>query len=64
MLVAGLSSTSVAGLARRFTDGQWRVVETGIGEGHTAMLAVLPPAWAVALCEVVTLDLDTTGVEV
>ncbi|MGH3611452.1 MAG: IS1380 family transposase [Pseudonocardia sp.] len=62
--VAGLSSTTAAGLARRFTDGQWRAVETGIGDIHTAMLAVLPPARAAALCEAVTIDLDTTDVEV
>ena len=27
--VPGLSSTTAAGLARRFTEGQWRAVETG-----------------------------------
>jgi hypothetical protein len=62
--VAGLSSTTAAGLARRFTDGQWRAVETGIGEIHSAMLAALPPARAAALCDAVTIDLDTTDVEV
>jgi Transposase DDE domain group 1 len=62
--VSGLSSTTAAGLARRFTDGQWRAVETGIGDVHTAMLAVLPPERAAALCETVTIDLDTTDVEV
>ncbi|MGH3802303.1 MAG: hypothetical protein ACRDTD_19640, partial [Pseudonocardiaceae bacterium] len=62
--VAGLSSATAAGLARRFTDGQWRAVETGIGDVHTAMLAALPPRRAAALCGEVTIDLDTTGVEV
>jgi hypothetical protein len=62
--VAGLSSTTAAGLARRFTDGQWRAVETGIGDIHAAMLAALPAARAAALCEQVTIDLDTTDVEV
>jgi hypothetical protein len=62
--VPGLSSTTAAGLARRFTDGQWRAVETGIGDVHTAMLAALPPKRAAALCETVTIDLDTTDVEV
>ncbi|MGH3807515.1 MAG: transposase, partial [Pseudonocardiaceae bacterium] len=62
--VAGLSSTTAAGLARRFTEGQWRAVETGIGDVHTAMLAALPPERAVALCGEVTIDLDTTDVEV
>ena len=62
--VAGLSSTTAAGLARKFTDGQWHAVETGIGDIHTAMLAALPPARAAALCDQVTIDLDTTDVEV
>ena len=62
--VAGLSSTTAAGLARRFTDGQWHGVETGVGDIHAAMLAALPPARAAALCETVTIDLDTTDVEV
>ncbi len=62
--MAGLSSTTAAGLARKFTDGQWHAVETGIGDIHTAMLAALPPARAAALCDQVTIDLDTTDVEV
>ena len=53
-----------AGLARRFTDGQWQAVETGIGDIHATMLATLPAARAAALCETVTIDLDTTDVEV
>jgi hypothetical protein len=39
-------------------------VETGIGDIHTAMLAALGPARAAALCGQVTIDLDTTDVEV
>ncbi len=62
--VPGLSSTTAAGLARRFTDGQWRAVETGTGDIHTAVLAALPPHRAAALCQQVTIDLDTTDVEV
>jgi len=62
--VAGLSSTTAAGLARRLSAGQWHAVETGIGDIHTAMLAALPPARAAALCDQVTIDLDTTDVEV
>ena len=62
--VPGLSSTTAAGLARRLSDGQWQAVETGIGEVHAAMLAALPAARAAALCETVTIDLDTTDVEV
>ena len=62
--VAGLSSTTAAGLARRFTEGQWRAVETGIGGVHTAMLRLLAVKRAAALCDEVTIDLDTTDVEV
>ncbi len=62
--VPGLSSTTAAGLARRFTDGQWRSVETGIGDIHARVLAVLAPQRAAGLCESVTIDLDTTDVEV
>ena len=62
--VAGLSSTTAAGLARRFTEGQWQAVETGIGDIHTAMLAALARKRVAALCETVTIDLDTTDVEV
>jgi hypothetical protein len=62
--VPGLASTTAAGLARRFSDGQWRAVETAVGDVHAAMLALLPPQRAATLCEQVTIDLDTTDVEV
>ena len=62
--VSGLSSTTAAGLARRLSDGQWQAVETGVGDIHAAMLAALPPARVAALTETVTIDLDTTDVEV
>jgi len=62
--VPGLSSTTAAGLARRFTDGQWRAVETAVGDTHAKMLAALPAERAAQLCEAVTIDLDTTDVEV
>jgi hypothetical protein len=39
--VAGVSSTTAAGLARRFTEGQWLAVETGIGDICAGMLAAL-----------------------
>jgi hypothetical protein len=58
--VAGLGSTTAAGLAWRFSEGQWHAVETGIGDIHTAMLAALAPQRVAALCETVTIDLDTT----
>ena len=62
--VPGLASTTAAGLARKFTDAQWHAVETGLGDVAAAALAVLPPDRAAALCEDVTIDLDTTDVEV
>jgi hypothetical protein len=62
--VPGLASTTAAGLARRFSDGQWRAVETGIGDVAAAALGLLPAARAAALCHTVTIDLDTTDVEV
>jgi DDE family transposase len=62
--VAGVSSTTAAGLARRFTEGQWLAVETGIGDICAGMLAALPAERAAVLCEQVTIDLDTTDVEV
>jgi hypothetical protein len=65
--VPGLCSTTAAGLARRFTDGQWRAVETGLGNIAAAALDILTavaPQRAVLLSETVTIDLDTTDVEV
>jgi hypothetical protein len=65
--VAGLASTTAAGLARKFTQTQWVAVETGLGEVHAAALDVLAdiaPKRAAALCGNVTIDLDTTDVEV
>jgi hypothetical protein len=65
--VPGLASTTAAGLARKFTDAQWHAVETGLADvaaAALAALAVVTPARAAALCETVTIDLDTTDVEV
>jgi hypothetical protein len=39
-------------------------VETGVGDVHTTMLALLPEQQAARLCATVTIDLDTTDVEV
>ena len=61
----GLSSTTAAGLARRITPGQWLAVETGLAAVTGRMLALLPAGRAAALTEgPVTIDLDTTDVEV
>ena len=65
--VPGLSSTTAAGLARRFGDGQWRAVETGLGNIAAAaldVLAAVAPQRAARVSETVTIDLDTTDVEV
>jgi len=65
--VAGLASTTAAGLARRLVEGQWAAVETGLGDVHAAaldLLAQTAPGRAQELCSEVTIDLDTTDVEV
>jgi hypothetical protein len=62
--VAGLASTTAAGLARRLSEAQWAAVETGLGDVAARALAALPAARAAALCDQVTIDLDTTDVEV
>ena len=63
--VPGLSSTTAAGLARRLTPGQWQAVESGLAAVTGRMLALMPAPRAAALAEgPVTIDLDTTDVEV
>jgi hypothetical protein len=63
--VPGLASTTAAGLARRFTPAQWQAVEHGVAAVTGRMLALLPAERALALAGgPVTIDLDTTDVEV
>jgi hypothetical protein len=65
--VPGLASTTAAGLARRFSEGQWVAVETGLGDVHAAaleLLARVAPDHAATLRAEVTIDMDTTDVEV
>src|SRR4051812_18986895 len=65
--VPGLAATTAAGLAPRLSGTPWAAVETGLGDVHAAALvtlAALAPARAAGLCESVTIDLDTTDVEV
>jgi hypothetical protein len=65
--VPGLASTTAAGLARKLTEGQWAAVETGLGDVHATALELLgrvDPDRARALSAEVTIDLDTTDVEV
>ncbi|HLM87486.1 MAG TPA: IS1380 family transposase [Streptosporangiaceae bacterium] len=63
--VPGLASTTAAGLARRVTPAQWQAVEAGLAAVTGRMLALLPAPRAAALAGgPVTIDLDTTDVEV
>src|SRR4051812_28028797 len=62
--VPDLAATTAAGLARRLSAGQWHAVETGLGDVAAAALQLLPAGRAAALCEQVTIDLDTTDVGV
>jgi hypothetical protein len=63
--VPGLASTTAAGLARRITPAQWEAVETGLAAVTGRMLSLLPAERVAALTEgPVTIDLDTTDVEV
>jgi hypothetical protein len=60
-----LTSTTAAGLARRVTPAQWQAVEAGLAAVTGRMLALLPAPRAAALAGgPVTIDLDTTDVEV
>jgi hypothetical protein len=63
--VPGLSSTTAAGLARRIRPAQWRAVEAGLAAVTGRMLSLLPAGRTAALAGgPVTIDLDTTDVEV
>jgi Transposase DDE domain group 1 len=63
--VPGLASTTAAGLARRLTPAQWQAVEQGVAAVTSRMLLLLPAERAAALADgPVTIDLDTTDVEV
>jgi Transposase DDE domain group 1 len=63
--VPGLASTTAAGLGRRITPAQWRAVEAGLAVVTGRMVSLLPPERAAALTGgPVTIDLDTTDVEV
>ncbi|MCA1670664.1 MAG: IS1380 family transposase [Actinobacteria bacterium] len=62
--VAGLGSSTAAGLARRVSPEQWAAVETGVGAVTGRMLDRLPAGRREAVLGSVTIDLDTTDVEV
>jgi hypothetical protein len=63
--VPGLASTTAAGLARRITPAQWQAVEAGLAVVTGRMMSRLSAERAAALADgPVTIDLDTTDVEV
>ena len=63
--VPGLASTTAAGLARRITPAQWQAIEQGVAAVTGRTLLLLPAQRAAALADgPVTIDLDTTDVEV
>ena len=63
--VPGLAATTAAGLARRITPVQWRAAESGLAAVTGRVLSLLPAERAAALAGgPVTIDLDTTDVEV
>jgi hypothetical protein len=62
--VPGLSSTTAAGLARRFTNPQWIAVETGVARVTERMLERVPAVRRNRLCAAATIDLDASDVEV
>ena len=63
--VLGLASTTAAGLARRIAPAQWEAVEHGLAAVTGRMRDLVPAERAAALAAgPVTIDLDTTDVEV
>ena len=63
--VPGLAATTAAGLARRITPAQWQAVESGLAAVTGRVLSLLPAERVTALADgPVTIDLDTTDVEV
>jgi Transposase DDE domain group 1 len=62
--VPDLAATTAAGLAQRLSAAQWHAVETALGDVAAAALQLLGAERAAVLCEQVTIDLDTTDVEV
>ena len=62
--VPGLAASTACGLARRMTAGQWAAVERGVAAATARMLEMLPARRAAVLAGQVTVDLDTTDVEV
>jgi len=63
--VPGLATSTATGIARRFTDKQWRGAETGLARATARMAGLLPAERAAELAAgPVTIDIDATDVEV
>ena len=62
--VPGLSSTTAAGLARRFTDDDWLGVEAGLARVGERALARMSPRRRNMVCDNPTIDVDASDVEV
>src|SRR5699024_203395 len=58
------ASTTAAGIAKRFTPGHVRGIETGIGQINTKVVSLLSPLRRASLLKTATIDLDTTDIEV
>ena len=52
-----MSSTTAAGLARRFTGEQWRAVERGVTQVHERVLVLLPARRRARLTGTATIDI-------
>ena len=63
--VPGLATSTVTGIARRFTGKHWRGAEAGLARATARMLGLLPAERAAELAGgPVTIDIDATDVEV
>jgi hypothetical protein len=62
--VATPPSTTAAGLARRFTDAHLAGIETAIGKVNARVLGLVGQVRRSALLRRITIDIDTTDVEV
>jgi hypothetical protein len=62
--VPGIASTTAAGLARRFDTARLAGLEAGVAELTGRAFALLPAARRTGLSDRVTVDLDSTDIEV
>jgi hypothetical protein len=62
--VATPASTTAAGLAKRFTGAHLAGIEAAVGQVNARVLGLVGQVRRSALCKQVTLDFDTTDIEV